>query len=64
MNHMSEIRKARGLTQEALAEKVGITQAVVSRYESGDRFPKLTIAAKIAEALGCKVDDLIDKEGS
>lgn len=61
---MSEIRKARGLTQEALAEKVGITQAVVSRYESGDRFPKLTIAAKIAEALGCKVDDLIDKEGS
>lgn len=62
MKGLKRIRKFRQITQEELATMVGITQAMVSHYETGRRVPDLETAAKIANALGCKVDDLIKEE--
>lgn len=45
-------RRARGLTQEQLAVKAGVTQAALSRYETGMREPDEDVVARIAEALG------------
>lgn len=56
------MRKQKNMTQADLAELLGVTPAAISRYESGERIPDIVTAAKIANALGCKVDDLIKEE--
>ncbi|MCX6064952.1 MAG: helix-turn-helix transcriptional regulator [Chloroflexi bacterium] len=50
------LRKQRGLTQKELAEKVGTTQAVISRLESASVKPSMETILKIAEALDAAVD--------
>ncbi len=58
---IKEIRKRLNMSQTDLAEKLGTSIPTVNRYENGKRSPDLETAAKIAKALGCKIDDLIDK---
>jgi len=45
-------RRARWMTQEQLADLVGMTQAALSRYEKGMRDPDEEVVARLAEALG------------
>lgn len=45
-------RRERGLSQQQLAEKIGISQAIVSYYESGRVAPGTDTAIRLAEALG------------
>lgn len=56
---ISEIRKSKGISQTELAEKVGTSQEHISRIEKGLYSPRLDISAKIADVLGCKVDDFL-----
>ena len=58
---IKRIRVQAGMSQESLAQAVGVSRVSIVRYETGERKPALDVAAKIAKALGCKVDDLIDK---
>ena len=51
-------RKKRNMTQEALAEIVGIGQQSLSRMEQGKIAPRLERLQDFAEALGCMVVDL------
>ena len=46
------------LTQEKLAEAVGVSRQTVAKWESGDTSPDLEHAAALADALGCTVDAL------
>lgn len=62
MTRLREIRKHRGITQVQLAEIIGVEQSTISQWETGRSQPSLKIAVKIANALGCKVDDLIKEE--
>lgn len=48
-----------GLTQTQLAEKIGVTQNEVSRWETGERNPKLDKLKKIADALNVPITELI-----
>ena len=52
-------RKKAGLTQEALADKVGLKKMTIHYYEKGSRVPNALILAKLAKALGCKIDDIV-----
>lgn len=54
-------RMAAGLTQGQLAEAIGCTQKDVSRWERGVYSPRIDVLAKMAGALGCSLEDLIDK---
>ena len=47
-----ELRKDKGLTQEAMAEMLGVTQPSIGLWESGQRTPKPQVAKKVAEILG------------
>jgi transcriptional regulator with XRE-family HTH domain len=49
-------RKAAGLSQRALAERAGVTQAMVSRLESGARLPRLDTLLALAEATDCVLE--------
>lgn len=51
-------RKQLGLSQEQLAEKIGIQQESLSRMEKGTISPKFERLRQIAEALQCSVADL------
>ena len=52
-------RLAAGLTQIDLAERVGCQQRDISRWENGDREPRATTLKKMAQAIGCSMDDLV-----
>jgi Zn-dependent peptidase ImmA (M78 family) len=56
MNNLGEVletaRRACGYTQEELAAKAGVTQAALSRYETGRRDPEPEVLARLAQALG------------
>lgn len=53
-------RRAKGLTQEALAEQVGVSAAAVSKWETGASYPDITLLSPLARALGLTVDALLD----
>lgn len=57
-----KIRNERGETQEHVAECVGITYVSLSRYENGQRMPKMDILARLAEHYGVTVDELMGRD--
>jgi len=59
-----EIRKARGLTQVELAERLGTTQSFVSKYERGDLRLHGELIVKLAAALRVSTDELLGVEGT
>ena len=57
-------RTAKGLTQEQLAEVVGVSRQTIAKWESGETAPDLEHAAALAEALGTSLDGLVNFEGN
>lgn len=52
-------RENAGLSQQAAADKAGIYQATIARYETNERVPTLGVLYKLAEAYGVDVCDLL-----
>lgn len=59
---LSDIRKKKGLTQQALADAIGIHVTQVKRYESGNSKPSLEAIKKIAQTLRVTTDSLVFEE--
>ena len=57
--HIQRLREARGLTQEALAEKAHWSRGYLARVETGRYEPSLTMLAKVAKALRVPVAELL-----
>ncbi len=57
---LKRLREQRGLTQEALAQKAGISRAYLARLEMGRHDPHLSRLRKLAKALGVKVGRLVE----
>ena len=55
-------RKALGLTQEGLAQKLGVTNQAVSKWESGQSCPDLALLPRIADLFGITIDELFGRE--
>lgn len=55
-------RKELKLSQEELAKRVGTTKQVVSKYERGERSPKVVAAKAFATALGTTLDEMLGVE--
>ena len=53
-----KVRKEKGLTQERLAEKVGVSTTWIGYIETGYKRPNLKMIYKIANALSVKVKDI------
>lgn len=56
---LKEKRLEKGYTQQKLSELTGIKQESISRYESGEQFPRRKAFEKLAEALECSIGELI-----
>jgi DNA-binding XRE family transcriptional regulator len=55
-------RRRAGLTQGRLAELVGISQAFLSQLELGLRTGSIGLHAKLARALGVRIEDLVNED--
>ena len=53
-------RKAAGVSQKELAERLGAYQKDVSRWENGERTPSLEIFARMCKALNVSADELLE----
>lgn len=60
--NMKKIRESRQMTLEEMADTLGTTKQALSRYERGERTPKITAAAKFADILGIPLLDLVGEE--
>jgi transcriptional regulator with XRE-family HTH domain len=56
---LRELRLARKLTQTQLAERCGSSYPFISNLERGVKVPSLTMVLRLAEALECRVYDLV-----
>lgn len=57
-----ELRKAAGLSQEELAEKLGVSRQAVSKWESGAAQPELAKLGELSRIFGVSVDELLNLE--
>lgn len=55
-------RKNKGLTQEQLAERLGVTNKTVSRWETGKYMPDLSLLKQLSEELGITLNELLSGE--
>lgn len=56
---IAALRKARGLTQEQLAQQLGVSAPAVSKWETDSSYPDITLLCPLARALGTDVDTLL-----
>jgi DNA-binding XRE family transcriptional regulator len=61
---IKELRARYGLTQEELADQVGVTRQTMLYLEKGKYNPSLLLAHRIAEALHSKIDDVFILDGA
>ena len=59
---LKDLRKKKGLTQEQLAEKFGVSSRSVSRWENGNTMPELGILVELAEYYEVDIKEIIDGE--
>lgn len=57
---LKKLRTGQKLTQQQLADRIGVAKSVVSYYESGDRYPSYDILIKIARIFHTTTDYLLD----
>ena len=60
---IKQLRFKAGLTQEQLAEKLGIGAQSVSKWENAVAMPDITALPLLAEIFGVSIDDLFDLSG-
>ena len=58
-NMVAELRRQSGMTQLELAEKMGVTDKAVSKWERDLSFPDINSVPKLAEIFGVSVDELM-----
>jgi transcriptional regulator with XRE-family HTH domain len=59
---LAELRKARGLTQEELGQRVGVSQRMMAYYEQEDAQPPGALLVELARILEVSTDELLGVE--
>ncbi len=60
-NNLKKLRKERGMTQLALQMQTGIEQALISKYENGERIPPTETLIVLADFFNTNIDYLLDR---
>lgn len=61
---LKDMRIRKKMTLEQLSKASGVSRVSINRYELGERSPNIFIAKKLADALGCTIEDLIDEKST
>ena len=57
--NLTELRKLHNMSQEDLAEKIGVSRQTLSKYETGESLPDIEKCRMLADVFGVSIDDLI-----
>lgn len=57
-NHVRDLRMQYDLSQDALAEKVGVSRQTIISLEKGKYNPSIMLAFKLARVFRCQIEDL------
>jgi transcriptional regulator with XRE-family HTH domain len=60
---LKTLRKSSGLTQQNLADKVGVSRIYIQALESNRRLPSMKLLQKLAQALGVELADIVETFG-
>ena len=60
-NNLKLLRKKKGITQLSLQMQTGIEQALISKYENGERIPPTDTLMKLAEYYGVSMDYIMQR---
>lgn len=61
-NNIQNLRKAKNLSQEELAEKVGVSRQSISKWECDESYPAWSNIPTLCSIFHCNIDDLISNE--
>lgn len=61
-NFIACLRREKGMTQRELADRLNITDKAVSKWETGEGYPEISIIPALAEVLGVSIDELFKGE--
>ena len=59
MNDIAKIRLKKRMSQRQMADKLGVTQQAVAKWETGKSMPRADMLPQLASILGCTVDELL-----
>ena len=57
-DNLIELRKLNGMSQDELADRIGVSRQTVSKYETGESLPDIEKCKRIAEVFSVSMDDL------
>ena len=60
--NIKTLREVAGISQELLANTLGLSQSTIAMWETGKNSPRANLLPKIAELLHCTVDDLLRED--
>lgn len=60
--NLKNIRKSKNISQEYLAEKLGVSRQSVSKWETGENFPSMNNIMCLCEIFKCKINDLVHED--
>lgn len=61
-DNLISLRKINRLSQEELAERIGVTRQTISKYETGESVPDIDKCKELADVFGVTLDDLVNYE--
>lgn len=61
-DNLRSLRRARRISQEELAERVGVSRQSVSKWECGDAYPEMDNILKLCNIFHCKINNLVNEE--
>lgn len=56
--YLQEVRKAQSITQQGLADRVGVSRQTINNIEKGRYNPSIELVLKISRELNCTVEQL------
>ncbi len=59
--NIQHLRKSKSMSQESLAEKVGVSRQTIAKWEAGESAPDLEMAGKLSQALDVSLDMLANE---
>lgn len=63
-DNLVELRKFNNMSQEELAERIGVSRQTLSKYETGESLPDIEKSKALADVFGVSMDDLVNYKSS
>lgn len=60
--NLKNIRKQKNISQEELAEKLGVSRQSISKWETGENFPSMNNIMCLCDIFKCKINDLVHED--